>query len=80
MRFPRELNNSFLPFAFQVKSRLLASTSNAVAVPTTSYQIRVWFSLFFMLLIYFVVYALATVKIEKDSLLYAKFLATDVRQ
>jgi hypothetical protein len=44
-----------------------------------SYILRAWFGFFFVAIIFFVCYAMFTLEIQKDSLLYAKFIATDIK-
>jgi hypothetical protein len=44
-----------------------------------TYQIYVWFGIFMVFVLYFVLYALMTMEIQKDTLLYAKFLTNDGR-
>lgn len=43
----------------------------------TTYQIFVWLALFLAFVTFFSILALFTMKLERDSLLYAKFLTVD---
>ncbi len=42
-------------------------------------QIYNWFPIFMMFVLFFAVSALVNMDIQKDSLLYAKFIATDAK-
>jgi hypothetical protein len=65
-------------------SRILA-TSMTTVDPTilvddaAKYQIKFWICVIFPIILYFVCYQLFTMKVHKDSLLYAKFLTSDAR-
>jgi len=44
-----------------------------------TYQIYLWFGVFMIFVIFGVLYSLLTMDIQKDTLLYAKFITTDQR-
>ncbi|CAD8066451.1 unnamed protein product [Paramecium sonneborni] len=46
---------------------------------STTYQIYIWFGIFFVIVLIGIIYAMVTMDIQKDTLLYAKFLTTDQR-
>lgn len=48
-------------------------------MPAGTYQIYIWFGIFFIILLLGIVYSMVTMDIQKDTLLYAKFLTTDAR-
>ncbi|CAD8075122.1 unnamed protein product [Paramecium sonneborni] len=60
----------------QVTSTTQSSQQN---MDSTTYQIYIWFGVFFVIVLIGIIYAMVTMDIQKDTLLYAKFLTTDQR-
>ncbi|CAK79334.1 unnamed protein product (macronuclear) [Paramecium tetraurelia] len=60
-------------------NQVTQTNSSGYVMDATTYQIYVWFGVFFVVVLIGIIYAMVTMDIQKDTLLYAKFLTTDQR-
>ncbi|CAD8174375.1 unnamed protein product [Paramecium octaurelia] len=60
-------------------NQVTQTNSSNYVMDATTYQIYVWFGVFFVIVLIGIIYAMVTMDIQKDTLLYAKFLTTDQR-
>ncbi|CAD8149173.1 unnamed protein product [Paramecium octaurelia] len=60
-------------------NQVTQTNSTSYVMDATTYQIYVWFGVFFVIVLIGIIYAMVTMDIQKDTLLYAKFLTTDQR-
>ncbi|CAD8161263.1 unnamed protein product [Paramecium octaurelia] len=60
-------------------NQVTQTNSSGYVMDATTYQIYVWFGVFFVIVLIGIIYAMVTMDIQKDTLLYAKFLTTDQR-
>ncbi|CAD8101973.1 unnamed protein product [Paramecium primaurelia] len=60
-------------------NQVTQTNSTSYVMNATTYQIYVWFGVFFVIVLIGIIYAMVTMDIQKDTLLYAKFLTTDQR-
>lgn len=62
----------------RLKERMLLQSDPASgSLDDVNFQIYVWFPVFMMFVLFFAVSALFNMDVHRDSLLYAKFIATD---
>ncbi|CAD8065477.1 unnamed protein product [Paramecium primaurelia] len=60
-------------------NQVTQTNSSGYVMNATTYQIYVWFGVFFVIVLIGIIYSMVTMDIQKDTLLYAKFLTTDQR-
>ncbi|CAD8173737.1 unnamed protein product [Paramecium pentaurelia] len=60
-------------------NQVTQTNSSTYVMNATTYQIYVWFGVFFVIVLIGIIYSMVTMEIQKDTLLYAKFLTTDQR-
>ncbi|CAD8072222.1 unnamed protein product [Paramecium sonneborni] len=60
-------------------NQVTQTNSKYQVMDSTTYQIYIWFGVFFVIVLIGIIYAMVTMDIQKDTLLYAKFLTTDQR-
>ncbi|CAK79866.1 unnamed protein product (macronuclear) [Paramecium tetraurelia] len=60
-------------------NQVTQTNSSNYVMNATTYQIYVWFGVFFVIVLIGIIYSMVTMDIQKDTLLYAKFLTTDQR-
>ncbi|CAD8073228.1 unnamed protein product [Paramecium primaurelia] len=60
-------------------NQVTQTNSSTYVMNATTYQIYVWFGVFFVIVLIGIIYSMVTMDIQKDTLLYAKFLTTDQR-
>ncbi|CAD8166704.1 unnamed protein product [Paramecium pentaurelia] len=60
-------------------NQVTQTNTSGYVMDATTYQIYVWFGVFFVIVLIGIIYAMVTMDIQKDTLLYAKFLTTDQR-
>lgn len=69
----------------ETKNRMLdqtaATTFQTTGAPMTPgvYQMFLWFGIFMIFVTFGILYQMVTIEIQKDTLLYAKFITTDQR-